>query len=1100
MALEAVAELRGKERKSWDVRLPTRSTVIAVVEEDGLDLTLDVSQAGRLVGRAENPVPRHGVQRIVFTTSGAAGYVITVAGKEHGEVQGKASVRVTAIPESVSRHRCVAVLRTLAAGDASYASAQAATETAAGQDTSSASAYRAAVTAYRNAAALLASSQPSLLLAQSRHAEAVVLQQWLQDWVGAKAAASAAALSYQNLDAAFGRAEAAMIEAQARIELAAQPRAEGSGTAAEELAKVRDDLKAIAAFHSKRGERYEQALALNNMGLAFHQEGRFDDAIRSFRRAALLYDSIHETPRKALALQNIAAMEYELGRFREAIPHYREVLTLIRKEDDPLVFASSLNNSAMASWSTGDHDTALRGLGEALSILQGAQDSYFQAVVLHNLGCVYDALGDQDRALDFYRQALKLRTADLDPSRKAASLRTIGNVLRERGRRDEALKMHQEALALASGAAAKSRMRVQIARDLGAMGRTADALHELEPVLTPSGSVDEVIRARALAVRGQFTAPGNGAASSAERDLKEAIALFHRYELPVDEFEAWLTLARRLRTRGAADAALVAVDEALELAEEVRLQSANPELRATLLQPLRPAFDLKIALLAERYFAASGSSAQRERIARLALSTAERSRARALADFQNLDVSAPGVPAELARQRQTLYRDLAARRSRLATMIDRAGTDDVRVRAISGDIASLRRQLDEIDARIGVASNKAADASSGTAGGKLLKTSGLPADTGVIEYWLGGEASLAWSVSADSVLMVRLGASDAIAETARSFYTALRSFGSMPEERRLSLGAQLHDLIIKPLGAEILNRRRLVFVPDGALHYIPFAAVRSGAKFLIETHDISVTPSIEIFLNPAPGRRRESPTREMLVVADPVYGLDDPRLARPAGSGEEKREGVWPLFLTRGAASEKYLARLPGSAREAASIVALFPGQGVDRLEGFTATRDGFLSSGLSRYRFIHVASHAIADADVPQASALILSRFDSRSREIDGRVLAADFVNVQINAQAVVLSACDTALGKNISGEGLVGLRYVVLSRGAQAVISSLWPVADQVSAELMARFYTALLRDQSRVSPALSDAMRAAMTGRFRDPGLWAAYVLTVADLDGA
>ena len=177
----------------------------------------------------------------------------------------------------------------------------------------------------------------------------------------------------------------------------------------------------------------------------------------------------------------------------------------------------------------------------------------------------------------------------------------------------------------------------------------------------------------------------------------------------------------------------------------------------------------------------------------------------------------------------------------------------------------------------------------------------------------------------------------------------------------------------------------------------------------------------------------------------------------------------------------------------------MFPQGSVDRLEGFSATRERFLNAGLGRYQFIHIATHAIADSDVPQASALLFSRFDNRAQELDGRVLAADFINVQLNAQTVVLSACDTAMGKNISGEGLMGLRYVVLARGARAVVASMWPVADQVSAELMARFYRTLLQEQRRVGPALSDAMRVAITGRFKDPGLWAAYALTVGDLDG-
>jgi CHAT domain-containing protein len=254
-------------------------------------------------------------------------------------------------------------------------------------------------------------------------------------------------------------------------------------------------------------------------------------------------------------------------------------------------------------------------------------------------------------------------------------------------------------------------------------------------------------------------------------------------------------------------------------------------------------------------------------------------------------------------------------------------------------------------------------------------------------------------------------------------------------------------------------------------------------------------------INHRAGQRRGVPGRQMLVVADPVYGLDDLRLGVHVEQPAKERARVWPLnLLLRGGQVEGPLPRLPGTAREASIIAAAFPKGSVDRLEGFTATRERFLGAGLDRYQFIHIAAHAIADSDVPQASALLLSRFDNRSQEIDGRVLAADFMNVQLNAQTVVLSACDTAMGRNISGEGLMGLRYVVLARGARAVIASMWPVADQVSAELMANFYGTLLRNGLRVAPALSDAMRAEIAGRFRDPGLWAAYALTVADLDGA
>jgi CHAT domain-containing protein len=169
------------------------------------------------------------------------------------------------------------------------------------------------------------------------------------------------------------------------------------------------------------------------------------------------------------------------------------------------------------------------------------------------------------------------------------------------------------------------------------------------------------------------------------------------------------------------------------------------------------------------------------------------------------------------------------------------------------------------------------------------------------------------------------------------------------------------------------------------------------------------------------------------------------------------------------------------------------PATSVDRLEGFAATRDRFLSAGLERYRFIHIATHAVADAEVPQASALILSRFDKNARPLDGNVLAADFMLFQLNAQTVVLSACDTALGRNVDGEGLIGLRYVVLARGAQSVVSSLWPVADRATEEVMSKFYPLLLRG-APVESALAEAMRTMIEGPLSDPAWWSGFALTL------
>ena len=677
----------------------------------------------------------------------------------------------------------------------------------------------------------------------------------------------------------------------------------------------------------------------------------------------------------------------------------------------------------------------------------------------------------------------------------------MANILRQQGHADEALQMDREALSLATGSA-KSRITVQIAKDLIELGRNQEAAESLDGVLNTNATSDEMDRARALRERARLRCL-TGDTAGAEIDLRTALATFKAYELPTDEFEVWLALADLMHRRGSTPEAFAAVDQALSLAEEVRLQSANPELRSTLLQPLRPAFDLKIAMLSEQYLAAKGNLKEREAIATRALETAEQARARALADYETLDVTAPGINPALLERRQALYRELAARRFRLEARLDRGGTGDSQSQAIRSEIATLRQELDQIDAQIGSASQSSHTRRSASPKPAALPLNSLPADLAVIEYWLGSQDSFAWVVTRGGITMNRLGASTRINAEANALHTALRSFGSMSKADRLEAGEQLYASILAPLAAQASGLHTLIFAPDGALHYVPFATLRypeSGKKvFLVEHHDIAVIPSLQMFLRPESHDPTSRASRQMLLVDDPVYDPTDPRVTNPSAPMTDKGpEASGPaLTLVRGGGEGRYLPRLPGAAREAAAIAALMPADSVDRLDGFAANRERFLTPALGHYRLIHVASHATTDPEVPQASALILSTVSTSGREIDGRVLAADFLGVRLHADTVVLSACDTALGKSVAGEGLIGLQYIVLARGARSVVSSLWPSIDQVTADVMVKFYWTLLHQHSTVISAWSAANRAMLAGPYADPGAWGAFMLTLSHI---
>jgi CHAT domain-containing protein len=234
------------------------------------------------------------------------------------------------------------------------------------------------------------------------------------------------------------------------------------------------------------------------------------------------------------------------------------------------------------------------------------------------------------------------------------------------------------------------------------------------------------------------------------------------------------------------------------------------------------------------------------------------------------------------------------------------------------------------------------------------------------------------------------------------------------------------------------------------------------------------------------------PTAGMLLLADPVYGRDDTRF-----QGQLNAMTRPPSKGTRDADSGTPLPRLAGTAREAALIASLLPPGQVDRLEGFAASKERFLQSHPERYRYIHIASHATVNAEVPELSALLLSSYAADGRPVDGRVLGADIMSLQLNADLVVLSACDTALGKNVAGEGLMGLRYVALARGARSVVSSLWEVPDTAAANLMDGFYRSLVRSKAPVDVALGQAMRGMIARGWTDLALWAAFTATVSDV---
>jgi CHAT domain-containing protein len=322
----------------------------------------------------------------------------------------------------------------------------------------------------------------------------------------------------------------------------------------------------------------------------------------------------------------------------------------------------------------------------------------------------------------------------------------------------------------------------------------------------------------------------------------------------------------------------------------------------------------------------------------------------------------------------------------------------------------------------------------------------------------------------------------------------------------------LSDMVLGPL-APRLGTKRLVIVGDGALQYVPFSALpikRRGKESipLIAEHEIVSLPSASVLgLLRQEKQEPGSAGKLLAVLADPVFSAKDPRLAQlggPDGNAkyDQPRQSAWSgdpqlvrAIRSAGGKASTGLPRLWFSRQEADGIFSLVPpGKGREYLD-FDASLAAATSSELAHYRIVHFATHGILDTEYPELSGLVLSLVDREGKPRRGFLSLEQIYNLSLpSAQMVVLSACDTALGREIKGEGLVGVTRGFLYAGASRVVSSLWEVNDVASAELMKHFYRGMLEKNLPPSAALRDAqLEMYRQPRWSSPYYWAGFIIT-------
>src|SRR5918997_358544 len=317
-------------------------------------------------------------------------------------------------------------------------------------------------------------------------------------------------------------------------------------------------------------------------------------------------------------------------------------------------------------------------------------------------------------------------------------------------------------------------------------------------------------------------------------------------------------------------------------------------------------------------------------------------------------------------------------------------------------------------------------------------------------------------------------------------------------------------MVVAPAAAS-LGERRMLVVPDGALNYVPFESLVSGTQgvdysalsYLVKTNEIVYAPSASVVAVVRQGAQKGAASRAagMLLVADPVFDANDARVKNSAPSSANTRDAVRGLTLASALAdvtniksNNLKLVRLDGTRSEAEEIAKLARSSGrqADVWLDFDANEANLHARKLDGYRFLHFATHGLLDAERPRFTGLAFSLVGQA--DADGFLRVDEVFNLRLGSPLVMLSACETGLGKERRGEGVMGLTRAFMYAGAPTVGVSLWSVADKSTAELMTDFYRRLLTRQSPTPQAAMRASQIAMIEGKRNsaPFYWAPFVL--------
>jgi CHAT domain-containing protein/tetratricopeptide (TPR) repeat protein len=827
--------------------------------------------------------------------------------------------------------------------------------------------------------------------------------------------------------------------------------------------------KALLLFE-KTGDQLNQEILLDNKAKLARQLGRSDEALTSAKRAASIAGDIGDLQRQLSIEEELGSIYTERGELKAAYDAYEQALGLLKSTSYGSVEGYVWSDLGVLYTQVHDFDHARDALDQASAYWQKHPNLPGQINTLDDYGELFLELNQPDRARTYLTEGLNLAQAHSLLRQQVFLLRGIGNSYLHDGDLDRS----QDALAKA----------LEIAKQVGQGDEFADVYCSLGDL---NARRKDWIKAK----------------ESYEACRRAAIAAKSQY----DNIRAEGGLAQIAYQTTDLEDALQHADVAIGAIESVRGHLSEQDLKTAFFSSMHAYYDLDILISMRLDKLHPG-----EGYAWKAFLVAERARSRLLLDQMMAAGSPPSAGASPAwiEQHAEITRELLLAEQTRALLGKSVSSQKAEL--LSAKIVRLTRSEHELHQLISSAGGSNEIAASPPSSLSLASIQGklLDRHTVLLEYWLGEQSSFLWVITQAGVHHYDLPRTAALAHRAAPFsediYRSARPDLSVRAEERDAYTNRMQQKLnheAEALGAALLpprslppRSRRILVVQDAASVSVPFAALRysaaDGSASLAQRFVIVSEPSVATLTDLFEHARQPRPWK-IAIFSNPVSTSTDARVkvrVQDASLRSSAPRSEANLFL--GIGFPEALPQLRFADQEASSIVSVYGRSNTVVMSGFDATVDSFKALDWGSYTVGHFATHAILNQHRAELSGLVLSVEDAGGTARSGMLWYGDISRLHAPLELVVLSACETASGERVPGEGLLGLSHAFMAAGSQRVLGTLWKVDDEATAAWMRWFYLDLKQSKSPAEALHQAQVQMAADPRWHSPYYWAGFTL--------